>query len=67
MSTLLPDNLDLFREHDAKQVKFLEKLPVCEYCGEPIQERYYYIIDGERICRECLDHHFREELEHEYL
>ena len=60
---MLRDNIDLFREWDAVQSKRLERLPKCCYCGEPIQDGYCYEIDGETMCRECLDDNFRKELE----
>lgn len=35
----------------------LEKLPKCIECGEPIQTEYYFEIDGELYCEECMDNH----------
>jgi formylmethanofuran dehydrogenase subunit E len=56
----IPDNYDLWERHDAEQQAKLEKLPVCDYCEEPIQSDYYYEIDNECICEECLNDNFRK-------
>lgn len=56
----LPDYNDLFAEHDAKQAQALAKLQVCAYCGEPIQDDFYYEINDEPICEECLKAHYRK-------
>ena len=34
--------------------------PICDECGEPITDAYYYNIMGEKICVSCMDGH-REE------
>lgn len=40
----------LFDIHDAKQCRAEQEwrrtLPVCEYCGEPIEDDMYYAVDG---------------------
>lgn len=33
----------------------IRELPVCEDCGEHIQDEYYYEISGSVICQKCLD------------
>ena len=30
------------------------KLPVCDYCKDPIQEEKYHRIDDKNICCHCL-------------
>lgn len=52
---IIPDNSDLFAAYDADQCRALEKLPVCSECGETVQDEYYYEINGEVVCQECLD------------
>lgn len=52
-----------FAYHDAEQCRRLEQLPVCEYCGEPIQDEYLYEINDEFICEECLKNNFRKNTE----
>lgn len=48
---------------DGEQQSGLDRLPVCAYCGEPIQDEFCYEINGELICEECLNanhRHFTE-------
>lgn len=56
----VPDALDMWERHDAEQQKELKKLPVCEYCGEPIQEDHYFDFGDEVICESCLNGYFRK-------
>ena len=39
-----------------------EKLPVCSCCNRPVMEDYFYEINDEVICAECLDRHFKKEV-----
>ena len=59
----IPDNLDAFDAYDAEQQRQLEKLPVCEQCGQTIQDDYYFVINDEVICTECLVRDFRKNTE----
>lgn len=43
-----------FNEWDAEQTAWLEQLPVCEECGEPIQQEDAVCINGNWYCDECL-------------
>lgn len=43
-----------FERYDREQQQKLAALPVCSECGEPIQDEYFYLINGENICEECL-------------
>lgn len=54
------DPVDYFNEHDAEQQAWLDRLPKCSYCGEPIQGDCYYEINDEAICEECLNDNFRK-------
>ena len=56
------DPVSDFHRHDAEQEKKIEKLPVCDYCDEHIQDEYAYYINGEWICEFCLDRHFRKDM-----
>lgn len=51
----IPDNLDLFERHEREQQEALDLLPVCDWCGEPIQDEQFYRLDGENICKHCMD------------
>lgn len=55
----IPDALDAHREHEAKMEKALAESPKCDYCGTPFQDEYCYEISGEKVCRKCLDRHFK--------
>lgn len=54
------------RDWDAyceEQERELERRPVCACCGERIQDDYFYDINGENICPECLEDYYRKETE----
>ena len=59
----LPDNYDLFVQHDAEQEKRLAELPECCECGERIQDEYCFEINDEYICEECLNDNHRKHTE----
>ena len=40
---------------EREQEKWLEARPVCDVCGEHIQEDHYFNIGGTKICPNCLD------------
>lgn len=52
-----------FNRWDAEQQEWIEKRPVCSICGEHIQDDYYYLINDEIICPDCLENEFRKEIE----
>lgn len=47
--------LDDFHRHDARQSAELSRCPICDCCGEPIQEAYYYETDEGIYCENCFD------------
>ncbi len=49
-----------FERHDAEQERWLQSRPVCEVCGEHIQEEHLYDIDGDLVCEECLTKYMNE-------
>lgn len=51
----IPDNHDLWEAHQAKEDERIARLPVCDWCGEPIQDEQFYHLDGEYICKACMD------------
>ena len=57
-----PDNYDLWEAHDAELERQLSELPVCDYCADPVQDDFYYEINGDVICEHCLDSFFRKEV-----
>ena len=59
----IPDYNDLHARYEAEQQAKLDKLPKCEYCGEPITDEHLYDINGDIICEECLNDNFRKPVE----
>lgn len=55
MPEYVPDNYDRFEEHDAEQERMLRKRPVCDCCGEYIQDESWHRIFDKNICNRCLD------------
>lgn len=49
--------------HYAEQEEKLNKLPKCCYCGNPIQQEFAIYINDEWYCDDCLETHFRKEVE----
>lgn len=52
-----------FDRFDRMQQKELEQRPVCADCGEPVQEDYFYLINDEVICTNCLESGYRKPIE----
>ena len=53
---------DYYRNMD-EQEEALERLPICEYCEERIQDEFFYLIGDEIICERCLNEQFRKDVE----
>jgi formylmethanofuran dehydrogenase subunit E len=51
----MPDNYDLWEQHQAEQDKQLESCDICSECGNPIQDDHYYNINGDLWCPNCID------------
>jgi formylmethanofuran dehydrogenase subunit E len=49
-----------FLRRDAKEQAWLDKLPRCGYCNEPIQDEHCYEINGEPVCEECLNYNHKK-------
>ena len=61
----MEDNYSLWRLVERNEERYMARLPVCSYCGRPVQEDYYYRINDELICPDCMEHCFRVEREEE--
>ena len=57
----IPDNYELWEAHDREQEKALSDSIHCEYCGKPIQEDFFFEINGDVMCESCLVRNFRKE------
>ena len=55
----MPDNYDAFIRHESVQQEYLESLPKCDKCDEPIQDDYLFDIGGDIYCEECMNDEFR--------
>lgn len=42
-----------FENHDTEQQSELDKLPLCIYCGEPIQQDKAFYYNDQWCCKEC--------------
>lgn len=49
------DPLADFARHDAEQQAELKRRPICADCDERIQDEYCYELNGEYICKRCLE------------
>lgn len=52
-----------FERWDAEQEEKLEKMPVCDECGEHIQDDYLYDIGGEILCRTCMENKYERSVD----
>ena len=34
--------------------------PVCDYCEQTVPENFLYVINGDVICKGCLNENFRQ-------
>ena len=49
------DNYDLWEAHDRKEARRISHLPVCDFCGEPIQQERALKLMGLWVCDECIE------------
>ena len=57
------DPISDFMVWDTQREKQLQRLPVCNVCGEPIQDEHFYLINDENICLECMEYNFKKRTE----
>lgn len=57
------DNYSVWEQQELRRCAQLRKRPICDVCGEHIQDEYFYHINGEFICEFCLDQFYRKETE----
>ena len=59
----MDDNYSMWKRHESEQEAWLLKRPVCCYCEQHIQDEYFYLINGEAICPDCMEINFRKDVE----
>lgn len=59
----IPDNLDAFNRHEARQEAQLARMPKCEKCGDYIQDDDLFDIDGVLYHEDCAVDLFRKSTE----
>jgi formylmethanofuran dehydrogenase subunit E len=47
-------------ERDRDFARWLERRPVCVYCGEHIQEETALCLEGDWICEDCVKDHMKD-------
>ena len=55
MVTWTDDPVRNFVHWDAEKQAELDRLPVCQICGEPIRSEHMYDILGDLWCQDCID------------
>ena len=55
------DNYKAWEYAERERERRLARLPRCEgfRCGKRIQDEYYYDVDGEILCEECMKRKYR--------
>lgn len=49
------DPIQDFLNHDAEQQAYLDKLPKCANCKQPIQQETAVVIEGHFYCDTCIE------------
>lgn len=50
--------------YEAERQEEEDKLPICDVCGEPIQDEWVFELDdGTLVCGECLNREYRKPVE----
>lgn len=55
----VPDNEDIRAAMEARHEMRLAQRIKCERCKEPKQNEDYYSINGEVLCKRCMDNEYR--------
>lgn len=56
---LTDDPIADFDRYDREQARWLDSLPKCSICGEPIQQERAFEKNGFWICHECYENNQR--------
>lgn len=60
------DPLYDFDRYDAEQESRIEELPICECCGNPIQQERAVYYNDQWCCEEC-EHDFWQDIREDFL
>lgn len=50
-------------EHEKEVQDWLDRLPHCAFCHQPIQDEKYYVIEGANLHKDCLEEYCDNEYE----
>lgn len=62
----IPDAYDLWEARDREHSRWLERLPKCCCCQEPIQQEMAFCLDDHWVCDDCIKNHMEEVIEDGY-
>lgn len=48
-----------FLMHDHMTVQRMKRFPICDICGEPIQDESYHVLFDNNVCDRCLNDNIR--------
>lgn len=54
------DAYALWESHERELDRQLLARPVCDCCGERIQDEWYFELPGETLCEDCLKDKYRK-------
>lgn len=52
-------------QREREQERWLNSRPVCDVCGEPIQDDYFYKPEDEIMCESCFNDYVSKYVVHE--
>ena len=61
----VPDPADYFAAYDREMQRKLDRLPVCDKCGEAIQDEYLFEDDDGCFCEYCWEKHVIKKIQKE--
>jgi formylmethanofuran dehydrogenase subunit E len=56
----MPDNYSLWERNERELERRLASRPRCEDCGEHIQDEFYFEVEGDILCEECMHDRYRK-------
>ena len=54
------DNYSMWERNEREMERKLASRPVCEDCGNPIQDEFYFEVEGDILCEECMHDRYRK-------